>query len=260
MQDRDAQLSVRASSALCQCAQEAWVVTCTALLPPGVVQCCADPLPCCAPAVLCLLALLVTLLLVQAVVYSQRMLELKFVCRTSLGKDSWRVSTPLLFPQLPDNVDDPSLYKTGLKAHSAAPLAALAGDDRQLQVRGPGELRRKWGMLGSGWLHPAFEGRWVGNSLGVAGLCWKWHLSHVWAKQGLGGGCSHLSTASWVGWLGADSRRAVFCPVLPRCCCCSTGCPPCLACPGRVCRSSSAPQCPSGQTPPPAGRQQATSS
>lgn len=72
----------------------------------------------------------------QSIVYPKRLFEIKFVCRTSLAKDTWRVSTPSVFPQLPDNVDDPSLYQTGLKAHSAAPLASLAADNSQLQVRG----------------------------------------------------------------------------------------------------------------------------
>ena len=72
----------------------------------------------------------------QSVVYQRRLLDLKFVSRASIVKDTWRTSTPVVFPQLPDNVDDPGLYQTGLKAHSAAPLASLAGNDQQLQVRG----------------------------------------------------------------------------------------------------------------------------
>lgn len=70
----------------------------------------------------------------QSVVYPRKMLELKFVCRTSIARDTWRVSSPLVFPQLPDNVEDPQLYQTGLQAHRAAPLASLAGSDAQLQV------------------------------------------------------------------------------------------------------------------------------
>jgi hypothetical protein len=69
------------------------------------------------------------------------MLDTKFVCRTSTAADTWRVSTPLVFPQLPDNVDDPSLYQNALQAHRAAPLAVLAGDDQQLQVRSRGTWR-----------------------------------------------------------------------------------------------------------------------
>jgi hypothetical protein len=73
-------------------------------------------------------------LVLQAIVYPKKMLDTKFVCRTSIAADTWRVSTPLVFPQLPDNVDDPSLYQNALQAHRAAPLAALAGNDQQLQV------------------------------------------------------------------------------------------------------------------------------
>lgn len=72
---------------------------------------------------------------VQAVVYPKKMLDTKFVSRTSIVSDTWRVSTPLVFPQLADNVDDPNLYQNALQAHRAAPLAALAGNDQQLQVR-----------------------------------------------------------------------------------------------------------------------------
>jgi hypothetical protein len=71
----------------------------------------------------------------QAVVYPKRMFDTRFVCRTSIARDTWRQSSPSVFPQLPDNIDDPSLYQQGLKAHSAAPLAVLAGSDQQLQVR-----------------------------------------------------------------------------------------------------------------------------
>jgi hypothetical protein len=87
------------------------------------------------------------------------MLELKFVARTSIAKDTWRVSSPLVFPQLPDNVEDPRLYQTGLQAHRAAPLASLAGSDAQLQVRSRNSMedwgaeRRKQGIAvqAGGW-------------------------------------------------------------------------------------------------------------
>lgn len=85
-------------------------------------------------AVVCAVLCPLSPALQQSVVYPRKMLELKFVCRTSIAKDTWRVSSPLVFPQLPDNVEDPQLYQTGLQAHRAAPLASLAGSDVQLQV------------------------------------------------------------------------------------------------------------------------------
>lgn len=80
--------------------------------------------------------LLLLLCATQAVVYPDRLLDVKFVCRTSIARFTWRTSAPVVFRQLPDNVDDPTLYQTGLKVHSAAPLATLAGSGQQLQVRG----------------------------------------------------------------------------------------------------------------------------
>lgn len=50
----------------------------------------------------------------QAIVYPKSMLDVKFVARSSTAYMTWRVSTPSVFRQLPDNVDDPSLYQTGL--------------------------------------------------------------------------------------------------------------------------------------------------
>jgi hypothetical protein len=61
--------------------------------------------------------------------------DVKFMSRSAISKDTWRSARKPLSPALQMNLSDPSLYSAPLKAHSAAPLAALARTDTALQVR-----------------------------------------------------------------------------------------------------------------------------
>uniref|UniRef100_A0A383WJF9 Protein kinase domain-containing protein n=1 Tax=Tetradesmus obliquus TaxID=3088 RepID=A0A383WJF9_TETOB len=67
-------------------------------------------------------------------VYTNRdLLDIKFMSRSAIAKDTWRSARQQLAPALPMKLSDPSLYSAPLKAHSAAPLTALARTDAALQ-------------------------------------------------------------------------------------------------------------------------------
>jgi hypothetical protein len=71
----------------------------------------------------------------QSVLTNGDLLDLKFMSRSAIAKDTWRSARQQLAPPLPMKLADPSLYSAPLKAHSAAPLTALARSDAALQVR-----------------------------------------------------------------------------------------------------------------------------
>jgi hypothetical protein len=77
----------------------------------------------------------VLFLTLQSVLTNGDLLDLKFVSRSAIAKDTWRSARQQLAPLLPMKLTDPSLYSAPMKAHSAAPLTALARSDAALQVR-----------------------------------------------------------------------------------------------------------------------------
>jgi hypothetical protein len=73
-------------------------------------------------------------LTVQAVFTNRDLFDIKFMSRSAISRDTWRSARQQLAPALPMKLSDPSLYSAPLKAHSAAPLTALAQTDEALQV------------------------------------------------------------------------------------------------------------------------------
>lgn len=62
------------------------------------------------------------------------LLDVKFVSRSAIGKDTWRSATPRVAAAVPMELGDPDLYLAPLKAHAAAPLAEMTRTNRSLQV------------------------------------------------------------------------------------------------------------------------------